>query len=232
MSIDIAENLQTIRTLIAKAATAASRSPDTVRLVAVSKTVGVPEVQAAYNAGQQGFGENRAQDLARKVPELPGDIEWHFIGRLQRNKVRAVVRSAVWIHSVDSVSLLQRIDRIAGEEGRRPTVLFEVNVSGETSKGGVPTVEAARLFEAAAVCRNLECRGLMTVAPFDASDAELHRVFGELRELRDRLSREFGLPLPDLSMGMSGDFGIAIAEGATIVRIGTAVFGSRCAVPV
>lgn len=231
MSIDIAENLRTVRARIAEAATTAGRSPETVNLVAVTKTVGPPEVRAAYDADQRGFGENRAQELTRKAPALPGDIKWHFIGRLQRNKVRAAVRAAAWIHSVDSVSLLQRIDRIAGEEERRPVVLFEVNVSGEASKNGVPAAEAPRLIEAARACSNVECRGLMTIAPFGASEAELHRVFGDLRELRDRLSREFGLPLPELSMGMSGDFAVAIAEGATLVRIGTAIFGPRCTIP-
>ena len=220
-------NLRSVQARIAEAATAAGRSPATVKLVAVTKTVDVPEIRAVYDAGQRGFGENRARELERKTPVLPDDIEWHFIGRLQRNKVRPVVRTAAWIHSVDSLPLLQRIDRIAGEEERRPCILFEVNVSGEASKGGAPPDEVPRLLEAVIGCSNLECRGLMTVAPFNASAAELHRVFADLRGLRDRLSGALDMPLPELSMGMSGDFPVAITEGATMVRIGTAILGPR-----
>ncbi len=231
MTVDIAGNLAAVRLRLDAAAHAVERRPATVRLVAVTKTVGTEAVRTAYDAGQRWFGENRAQELVRKSPELPGDIEWHFIGRLQRNKVRAVVRTAAWIHSVDSVPLLTRIDRIAGEETRRPKVLFEINISGEASKAGASPTEAPRLVEAALECKYVDFRGLMTIAPFGADEKELHRTFAALRELRDSLSREFDLPLPELSMGMSGDYPIAVAEGATIVRIGTAVFGPRPPAP-
>ncbi|NOY82194.1 MAG: YggS family pyridoxal phosphate-dependent enzyme [Kiritimatiellaeota bacterium] len=227
MSVDIAGNLAAVRSRLEAAAVAAGRAPGTVKLVAVSKTVSADTVLAAYESGQRCFGENRAQELTRKAPELPGNIEWHFIGRLQRNKVRTVVRSAAWIHSVDSPALLRRVDRIAGEEERRPNVLFEVNISGESSKGGAPPEDLPPLAEATYGCGNVDCRGLMTIAPFGADEAELHRVFAALRELRDRLSADFDIPLPELSMGMSGDFPIAVAEGATMVRIGTAIFGAR-----
>jgi pyridoxal phosphate enzyme (YggS family) len=150
-----------------------------------------------------------------------------MIGHLQANKVRPVVRHAAWIHSVDSLDLLQRIDRIAGEEGRCPAVLLEINVSGEESKFGLAPAAVPAVIEGGLACANLRLAGLMTMAPYEAPEAELRKIFGGLRTLRDSQQTSFNIALPELSMGMSGDFPIAVAEGATIVRIGTAIFGER-----
>lgn len=221
------ENLTRILDEIAQAVETAGRSPETVKLLAVSKTRDVDEIRAFHDAGQLRFGENRVQELADKVEKLPGDIEWHLIGHLQKNKVRQAVLAASWIHSVDSSDLVRRIQRIAEEENRHPTVLLQVNVSGEDTKYGMVPDNVAEAFEASLDCPALEIVGLMTMAPFHADEKELHRVFCELRNLRDGLRERYGAPLPELSMGMSSDYRIAIAEGATIVRIGTALFGAR-----
>jgi pyridoxal phosphate enzyme (YggS family) len=224
---EVRENLNLVREWVRLAAEGTVQGPQGVKLLAVSKTVGVDEIRAAYACGQRAFGENRVPDLERKKSALPADCEWHFIGHLQKNKVRPVVKSADWIHSVDSLELLERIERIAAEEGRRPSVLLEVNISGEESKFGLEASEVHELVEASRRCEHLRCCGLMTMAPFGAGEDELHRVFGGLRELRDGLVSEAGVELPELSMGMSGDFRAAIREGSTVVRIGTAIFGSR-----
>ena len=223
----LAESLAAVKGRIAAAAVAAGRTPSEVRLIAVSKTVTEAHVRAAYALGHRAFGENRVQELKGKAASLPPDCEWHLIGHLQRNKVRDAVRDASWIHSVDSVSLLQRIERIAGEEGCRPLVLIQTNVSGEETKQGVPVTGVYELVETALSCTNLECRGLMTMAPYGAAEDELRRIFRAVRQLRDDLAPRFGTSLPELSMGMSGDYETAVHEGATMVRIGTAVFGAR-----
>ncbi len=223
----IRRNLAEVHAAVQRAAAAAGRDPASVRLLAVSKTVGVAGIQEAYDAGQRCFGENRVQELAEKAPQLPSAIEWHLIGHLHRNKVRPAVAVAAWVHSVDSVALLERIDRIAAEEGAQPIVLLEINLSGEEAKHGIKRAEAPRLLEAALQTECVDCRGLMTMAPYGAPETVLRHVFSGLRELRDQLATEFGVPLPELSMGMSDDFPTAIAEGATIVRIGSAIFGQR-----
>jgi pyridoxal phosphate enzyme (YggS family) len=195
--------------------------------VAVTKTVGPAAIQAAYDAGQRLFGENRVQELTGKAPVLPADCEWHLVGHLQRNKVRPALQAAGWIHAADSAQLIDRIGRLAAELEARPAILLEVNMSAEETKFGVPPAAAGRLLEAALACPAVACRGLMTLAPFGAPEAVLRRVFGGLRELRDTLQQAYAVPLPDLSMGMSADFEVAVEEGATLVRVGTAVFGPR-----
>jgi len=225
--VDISTALAQVRSQIAAATAAAGRDPQAVRLVAVSKTVGAEAVWRAMAAGQTEFGENQVQELVRKEQTVPGPCTWHLIGHLQGNKVRLAIRAAAWIHSVDSVPLLERIERVAGEEGRCPAVLLQVNLSGEASKSGLHPGQAEGALRCALRCRNLSCRGLMVMAPFDAPEAQLHTVFGGLRQLRDRLQDSTGTALPELSMGMSGDFAVAIREGATLVRIGTAIFGPR-----
>ncbi len=227
MISEIPNRLGEVRRRIAEAAARSGRAPESVRLVAVSKNHAADAVRAAYAAGQRLFGENRLQELRGKRPLLPADCEWHMIGHLQGNKARLAVQEASWIHSASSAELLRRLGRIAGEEARRPSVLLEVNVSGEASKSGAAPEAARELLEEALRSPHLECRGLMTMAPYDAPESELRRVFGGLRELRDRLAAEFGVPLPELSMGMSDDFATAIEEGATLVRVGTAIFGER-----
>lgn len=223
----ISGNLNAILERIAAAAAKAGRGPATVRLLAVSKTVPVAQIAEAHAAGQRLFGENRVQELRAKAPLLPADCEWHLIGHLQENKVRHAVQSAAWIHALDAVELIRRVDRIAGEEGRRPVVLLEVNLSGEKSKFGVTPDGVRAVLDAALRSPHLACCGLMTMAPYAAPETELRRIFGGLRELRNRLAAEFGAALPELSMGMSSDFEAAIAEGATLVRIGSAMFGAR-----
>ena len=222
----IAENLKSIHERIAKALADANRPADGARLLAVSKTFPAEIVREAYDAGQLCFGENRVQELAEKAPKLPSDITWHLIGHLQQNKVRQALQHAAWIHSVDSDDLFARISRIAAEIGATPRILLEVNVSGEESKFGLKPDDVEAVVE-----RNLEgpvhCVGLMTVAPALATEAELHTIFAGLRNLRDKIQSNLKTSLPELSMGMSGDFEIAIAEGATIVRVGSAIFGHR-----
>lgn len=210
---------------VRQAALAARREPAGVRLIAVSKTFSVNDILAAYEAGQRDFAENKIQELEAKVAALPQDIVWHMIGHLQSNKSAKALELASWIHSVDSLKLLQRLDRQAGELRKRPNVLIEVNISGEASKSGATVAEAEEMIRCKA--ENLNVAGLMTMPPFDAEEAELRRLFGALRELRDRWQQQYNIELPELSMGMSGDFAIAIDEGSTMVRIGTAIFGKR-----
>lgn len=223
----IQENLKEVRGLVAAAAEKAGRDPKSVKLIAVSKTFPSEAVQSAYDVGQRRFGENKVQDLAFKNAALPKDIEWHMIGHLQGNKAKLAVENADYIHAVDSVKLLKRIDRLAGELGRSPKVLLEINISGEESKFGADTESVKDLAKEAANCENITVAGLMTMAPFGVSEMELRFVFSSLRKLRENLEAEFDLDLPELSMGMSGDFEIAIEEGATMVRVGTSIFGKR-----
>lgn len=224
----IKEQLAEIRSSIKEAAKSAGRNPAEVKLVAVSKTFPPEAVSMAYSEGQRIFGENKVQELEVKCPALPGDIEWHLIGHLQSNKALKAINLASWIHSVDSIKLLKRIDRLAEENSLKPNILLELNISGEGSKFGLTDEKAAMdLAEAAVECKNISFKGLMTMAPFDAEENELRNVFSGLRGLRDRIEKKFSVKLPELSMGMSSDYKIAIEEGATFVRIGTAIFGKR-----
>lgn len=212
---------------VAETAAACGRSREEVLLLAVSKTVSAERIAELYAHGVRCFGENRAAVLAEKAKQLPADIEWHYIGPLQSNKVRKVVQAASVIHSVDNAELLERLDRIAGEEGKMVRFLIEVSVSGETSKGGVPLEDLDELATRANGCVNAVWAGLMTMAPLAASPAELHDIFGRLAAERTRLEQLFSKKLPLLSMGMSGDFREAIACGSTIVRLGTCIFSDK-----
>lgn len=223
----IQEKLTEVRERIVVSAQKAGCKPQSVKLIAVSKTFPAEAVQSAYDAGQRLFGENKVQDLALKNAALPKDIEWHMIGHLQSNKAKLAVENADYIHAVDSVKLLKRIDRLAGELERSPKILLEINISGEESKFGADAELVRELAQAATKCDNITVAGLMTMAPFGVSEDELRLVFSSLRKLRDDLQTEFGLALPELSMGMSSDFEIAIEEGATMVRVGTSIFGNR-----
>ena len=195
-----------------------------IRLLPVSKTVPAETVKELYDAGVREFAENRIEVLTPKAEALPGDICWHFIGRLQSNKVRKILKIARVIHSVDSIELVERISRIAGEEGVRPRIFLEISVSGEEQKGGFPVSRASELAAAAAEAPNLELAGLMTMAPLDAEESVCRAVFGGLRQCRDDLERQLGIVLPGLSMGMSNDWRIAADCGSTLVRIGSAIF--------
>jgi pyridoxal phosphate enzyme (YggS family) len=223
----IKEQLIKVREEIALTAEQAGREPDSVKLLAVSKTFPAEAVVAAYEAGQRLFGENRVQELNSKAPELPDDIQWHLIGHLQNNKVSNALEYASMIHSVDSKKLLDRINRIAGEKKLTVNLLFEVNISGENSKFGMADRMAEELAEYSFTLDNVQVKGLMTMAPFGAEEYELRNIFSSLRILKEKIENNNAVTLPELSMGMSSDFREAVKEGATLVRIGTAIFGKR-----
>ena len=223
----LAENLESIQTTIAAAAAKSGRRADEVELVAVSKTHPPEAIHQALDAGQLIFGESRVQEARAKILQLPSRLRWHFIGHLQKNKVRHALPLFELIHSIDSLELAGDVNRIAEEAGAFPRVLLEVNVAGEATKFGFTPERVRENLEMLLGLRRLQIEGLMTIAPF-APEAELSRpYFAALRELRDGLQKEFRVPLPRLSMGMSGDFAVAIEEGATLVRVGTAIFGKR-----
>lgn len=205
-----------------RAAKAGGHDPDRLRIVGVTKTHPASLARDAFSAGITRLGESRVQEAEPKIDAVP-EAEWHFIGRLQSNKARRAVRRFAVIHSLDSLELLDRVDELAAEEGMAPRVLLQVNVSGEASKAGVAPADLARVTAP----RTVTLVGLMTIAPMGASDAEARAVFARLRALRDELGQRIGLELPELSMGMSADADAAAAEGATLVRIGTLLFGPR-----
>lgn len=225
--IEIAVKLESTRKRIAAAAERAGRRPESVRLVAVSKTHPAEAVIAATAAGQRVFGESRVQEAREKIPACPAGLEWHFIGHLQKNKVRQALPLFTTFHSIDSMPLAQAMDRIAGETGRTVDGLVELNVSGEDTKHGFSPEELHAAFAGLTALPHLRIRGLMTMAPYSDNPEDARPVFRKLRELRDELQEKFGHPLPELSMGMSGDFDPAIEEGATLVRVGTSIFGTR-----
>lgn len=223
----IPHNLQRIRERIELAAVRANRTPADIRLIAVSKTHPPETIREAIAAGQMLFGENRVQDALPKIDALPADISWHFIGHLQSNKVRKALGRFSLFHGVDNLDLARHMDRIAGELGIEARILLEVNVSGEASKFGfAPDALRSAMNELRSLSR-LQIEGLMTMAPYSEDPESARPHFARLRELRDALSKECGLLLQELSMGMSGDFEQGIAEGATIVRVGSAIFGER-----
>ncbi|HSU86685.1 MAG TPA: YggS family pyridoxal phosphate-dependent enzyme [Chthoniobacterales bacterium] len=220
-------NLARVREQIAVAAARAGRSAEEIELVAVSKVHAAEKVRAAAEAGQQLFGESRVQEARAKIPLLPSRLRWHFIGHLQKNKIRHALPLFELFHGIDSLALAQEMQRIAEEEGTQPRVLLEVNLAGEASKHGFSSDELRRDLDSALSLGRLTIEGLMTIPPL-APEAEGSRsYFVALRELRDQLETEFKIGLPQLSMGMSGDFPIAVEEGATLVRVGTAIFGER-----
>jgi PLP dependent protein len=224
---EISENLERVRTQIADAAKESGRSPDEIELVAISKTHEAGKVRVAFDAGQQLFGESRVQEARAKIPLLPSAARWHFVGRLQRNKVRHALPLFELFHSVDSLELARDMNRIADEEGLHPRILLEVNVAGEGSKIGFAPEALREQMEALLELPRLTVEGLMTIPPL-APEAEASRkYFVALRKLRDQFAAQFRIELPRLSMGMSGDFAVAIEEGATLVRVGTAIFGQR-----
>ena len=227
MATDIAENLRTIRKGIEAACARAGRDPTGVALVAVSKGQPPDAVRAALEAGQSLFGENRVQEAKAKIGQCPGSARWHMIGHLQSNKSRDAVHFFEMIESIDSLALATEVNKWAEKTAKTMRVLLEVNVAGESSKFGYNAERLLEEFLQVNALPRIEIHGLMTVAPW-AQDAEKVRpVFRQLRELKAQCERKLGAPLPHLSMGMSGDFEVAIEEGATMVRIGTALFGPR-----
>jgi PLP dependent protein len=223
----IAENLERVREQIAEAAAKVRRAPAEIELVAITKMHPAERVREAIEAGQTLFGESRVQEARAKIPELPSAIRWHFVGHLQKNKIRHALPLFEMIHSVASLSLAQDMNRIAEEEGLHPRVLLEVNVAGEGSKFGFAPDKLRAQMEQLLMLPRLSIKGLMTIPPI-AEEAEASRkYFVELRQLRDAFEKEFNLKLPQLSMGMTQDYAVAIEEGATLVRVGTAIFGER-----
>jgi PLP dependent protein len=222
----LARNLEAVRERVANAAERAGRKPDEITLVAVSKGRSLEMIYEAVRAGQRVFGENRAQELRDKIERVDEELEWHFIGHLQRNKVNMVVGKADLIHSVDSCSLLEAVARRASGLGLVQDILLQVNVSGEETKYGMEEKEVAGALETALGFPGVRVRGLMTIAPLGAEE-EARRCFRRLRSLRDEMTREFPLlDLGTLSMGMTQDFEVALEEGADMVRIGTAIFAA------
>jgi len=225
---EIEVNLQRVRKRIAAAAQRAGRDPAEVTLVAVTKTRPVEVIRAAYELGVRDFGENRVEEAETKFALLPDDIRWHMVGHVQSRKAARVVKPYVLVHSVDRVKLARRLNRFAAEAARRLPVLLEVNVSGEASKYGFRPAEVEAAVEAIWGFEHLQIRGLMTMAPIVSDPEEARPVFAALRELRERLAARFpDIRWEHLSMGMTDDFEVAIEEGATIVRIGRAIFGER-----
>ena len=228
--MSISDRLTEIRDRMAVAARSAGRDPASVRLIAVSKTFPIDAVREAYQAGQRDFGENRVQEALQKISSSADlSIRWHLLGHLQTNKARKAGPAFAVIQSVDSVELLEKLDRAAEESGQSPELLIQVDLAGETTKFGVPPTEVPRLFEAAAAARAARVTGLMTLPPVPETPEDARPYFRRLRDLRDEWLAA-GVPAPmlhELSMGMSGDFAVAIQEGATMVRVGTAIFGSR-----
>jgi pyridoxal phosphate enzyme (YggS family) len=226
---ELRNNIAQVRARIAEAAQRAGRSPDEITLVAVSKTKPVELVKIAYNLGVTDFGENRVQEALPKIAAFsPPGLRWHMIGHLQSNKASKVAGMFAMVHSVDRVHLAQMLNRHAGMQETRLPVLLEVNVAGEASKEGMALDEALSIARQVVALPQLEVQGLMTMAPLVEDASEVRWVFQRLRTLRDQLQQE----LPDvrwqhLSMGMTNDFPIAVEEGATIVRVGRAIFGER-----
>lgn len=224
---EVAENLNNIRRLIEAACARAGRDPSGVELLAVSKTFPADAVREALEAGQQVFAESRLQEAEPKIAALPGSLRWHFIGRVQRNKVRRMLPLFETIHAVDSLRLARYMDEIASELGLFPKVFLQVNIGDEASKGGFSRDSLLADVDDLLALPRLSVEGLMCIPPATETPEEARLWFVALRELRDEITRRCGVHLPSLSMGMSSDFEVAIEEGATHVRVGSAIFGHR-----
>jgi pyridoxal phosphate enzyme (YggS family) len=225
--VSLAENIDSIQQRIRAACERAGRPPESVTLLAVSKGQPPDLVSEAGRLGLTHFGENKIQEARAKIPLSSGKLRWHFIGHLQTNKCRDAVDLFEMIHSVDSLHVAQEISKRADQAGKTMPILLEVNLAGEASKFGYrPEALTAELLQMNALPR-LEIHGLMTVPPWTSNAENVRPVFRQLRELKERCEQILGAPMPQLSMGMTGDFEVAIEEGATIVRIGTALFGPR-----
>ncbi len=223
----IAQNLQIVRDRIAEKCAAVNRNVSEIRLIAVSKNFGISDINAAFNSGARDFGENKAQELNSKFEEISNKITWHFIGNLQKNKVKYVVRSAEFIHSVTSLSLAEEINKRAETINKIQKILIQVKTSDEETKSGV--TDENEIIDLVLACKefsNISTVGLMTIAPFTNDGNLIRKSFSYLRNLKDKLKMQ-GLDIKELSMGMTSDFEIAIEEGATMLRIGSAIFGER-----
>lgn len=226
-AMDLAANLITVRDRIAAACARAQRDPATVTLVAVSKSHPPETVRAAAECGLTLFGESRVQEAKAKIPLCPSRLQWHLIGHLQSNKCRDAVHCFTLVHSVDSLNLAQELNKWADKAGRTLPILLETNIAGESSKFGYPPERLLAELESLNALRRLELQGLMTIAPWTPEAEKVRPIFRSLRLLKQQCEQRLGAPLPHLSMGMSGDFEVAIEEGATLVRLGTVLFGER-----
>jgi len=229
MATQIAANIRLIKQRIAAAAARRGRDPESIRLMAVSKTVDPRRIREAIEAGMTLFGENYVQEAREKIPDIGHVVEWHMIGHLQTNKAKYVVNLFDWIHSVDRLELAQELNKRAGQHSRNLNVLIEVNVSGEESKNGAEPSQVLELVRQISLLPNLSVRGLMTMPPYSDNPETSRPYFIALRQLRETIA---GAAIPDvrmdhLSMGMTDDFEVAIEEGATIIRVGRAIFGAR-----
>lgn len=227
MSAPTTAGLEAVLERTGRACRSSGRDPASVRVVAVSKTFPAERVRELLEAGHRLFGENRVQEALSKIPEVGPGAVWHLVGTLQRNKARHAVGVFDLIHGVDSRKLAVELDRRATAAGLRQAILVQLNLSGETTKSGVSEDDLWPLLDEITGLDHLDLRGLMTIPP-PAPDPEQSRPwFAQLRELRDRAADRLGRPLPELSMGMTDDFEVAVEEGATLVRVGRAIFGER-----
>lgn len=229
MTTQIAANIARIKQRIAAAAARSGRDAESIRLMAVSKTVEPERIRQALDAGITLLGENYVQEAREKIPAVGQDVQWHMIGHLQTNKVKYVVNLFDWIHSVDRLELARELDKRAGQNNRLFNVLIEVNISGEESKNGAAPAHVLELVRQVSVLPNLEVRGLMTMPPYSDDPEASRPYFIALRKLRDEI-KAAAIPdvsMDELSMGMTDDFEVAIEEGATIIRVGRAIFGDR-----
>ncbi len=225
----VKENLEKVHENIKKACEKAGRDPKEVTLISVSKTKPIPMLEEAYTAGSRDFGENKVQEIIDKYPQLASDIRWHMIGHLQRNKVKYIIDKTALIHSVDSLRLAQEISSQAGKRQLEIDILIEVNIAGEESKFGIPYEETVSLIEEISVLPHIHIIGLMTIAPFVTNPEDNRKYFRKIRELSVDIKQKNidNVTMSVLSMGMTGDYMVAIEEGATMVRVGTGIFGER-----
>lgn len=224
----IAENLAEVRERISQAIQKSGREPDSARLITVSKQISVDRIEEARTAGAVVFGENKIQEAIPKIEQMGTEgISWHFIGHLQKNKVKFLDERFDLIHSVDSLELAEKIAKHCHSENRVQRILLQVNVSGEAAKFGMEPNELEKQMAEFSQLQGVQVEGLMTIPPFDSDPENSRRHFSRLRELREQYEKQNGLPLNELSMGMSHDFEVAVEEGATLVRVGTAIFGPR-----
>ena len=227
MGNDVVENLSGIKQRVSDAALRSGRSADAAQLLVVSKTWPAEKVADVVAAGQLAFGENRIQEGEEKIPQLPDHLQWHLIGHLQRNKVRKALPLFQTIHSIDSLKLARYTSNIAAELSKKPDIYLQVDLAGEESKNGYEPDQIRRDLDDLLALEHVSIVGLMCIPPMAAKPEDARPWFVKLRELRDDLEARAGRSLPGLSMGMSGDFEVAIEEGSTIVRVGSAIFGSR-----
>jgi PLP dependent protein len=227
--MSIADNLKTVMDRIASAARRAGRDPSSVRLVVVTKTVDVESIRQAVAAGASVLGENRVQEAREKIEKLGSLARWHLIGHLQTNKAKYAVKLFDLIHSVDNLELARELDKQAAKIGKIQDVLIEVSIAGEAAKAGVAMQEVTTLVREAVKLKNISIKGLMTMPPYSEDPENSRPFFRKLRELAGTITKENipGVSINKLSMGMSGDFEVAVEEGATMVRVGTAIFGER-----